>query len=236
MSTINVNALDKESGSTLTLGGAGTTVAVHASATTSGFDSGLASAQYFTSSGTWTRPSGITKVIVEVQGAGGGGGYISHGGNNGGAGGGGGYSKKLIDVSSISTATITVGSAGSLGNSGARTGVAGGDSVWSDGTNTVTGGGGSGGSGSGSNARHRGGNGGTASGGDLNISGQAAAWSGVYEDRAGNSVLGTGRLIYSPQVTDYVPSTGYGGGGLGGDAGVTQGGSANGIVIVTEYK
>ena len=39
MSTINVNALDKESGSTLTLGGSGTTVAVHASATTSGFGS-----------------------------------------------------------------------------------------------------------------------------------------------------------------------------------------------------
>ena len=39
MSTINVNAIDKESGSTLTLGGSGTTVAVHASATTSGFGS-----------------------------------------------------------------------------------------------------------------------------------------------------------------------------------------------------
>ena len=39
MSTINVNAIDKESGSTLKLGGAGTTVAVHASATTSGFGS-----------------------------------------------------------------------------------------------------------------------------------------------------------------------------------------------------
>ena len=43
MSKLNVNSIDKESGSTLTLGGAGTTVAVHASATTSGFDSGLAS-------------------------------------------------------------------------------------------------------------------------------------------------------------------------------------------------
>ena len=37
MSTINVNALDKESGSTLTLGGSGTTVQPHASATVSGF-------------------------------------------------------------------------------------------------------------------------------------------------------------------------------------------------------
>ena len=39
MGSINVNSIDKESGSTLTLGGSGTTVAVHASATTSGFGS-----------------------------------------------------------------------------------------------------------------------------------------------------------------------------------------------------
>ena len=36
MSTVNVNAIDKESGSTLTLGGSGTTVQPHASATLSG--------------------------------------------------------------------------------------------------------------------------------------------------------------------------------------------------------
>ena len=40
----------------------------------SGVESGLTSVQTFTSSGTWTRPTGITKVIVEVQGAGGSGG------------------------------------------------------------------------------------------------------------------------------------------------------------------
>ena len=40
MSTINVNAIDKESGSTLTLGGSGTTVQPHASATVSGFGGG----------------------------------------------------------------------------------------------------------------------------------------------------------------------------------------------------
>lgn len=39
MSALNVNAIDKESGSTLTLGGAGTTVQPHASATVSGFGS-----------------------------------------------------------------------------------------------------------------------------------------------------------------------------------------------------
>ena len=37
MSTINVNEINKASGSTLTLGGSGTTVQPHASATVSGF-------------------------------------------------------------------------------------------------------------------------------------------------------------------------------------------------------
>ena len=208
-------------------------------ATAVGFGGGgLDSAQYFTSSGTWTKPSDeIKKVVVEVQGAGGGGGYISHGTNNGGAGGGGGYSKKLIDVSNISSASITVGAAGALGNSGARVGVSGGNSVWSDGINTVTGGGGLGGNGGGTNTRYKGGGGGLASGGDLNIDGQAAAWSGIYADKAGDSLLGTGRLINGVETNSaYVPASGYGGGGLGGDQGSTQGGSADGIVIVTEYR
>jgi len=39
MGSINVNSIDKESGSLLTLGGAGTTVQPHASATVSGFGS-----------------------------------------------------------------------------------------------------------------------------------------------------------------------------------------------------
>ena len=51
MSTINVNAIDKESGSTLTLGGSGTAVTLHASATSSGFvaDGGVTVAKLSTS-------------------------------------------------------------------------------------------------------------------------------------------------------------------------------------------
>ena len=116
MSTVNVNAIDKESGSTLTLGGSGTAVTLHASATSSGFDSGLASVQVFTSSGTWTRPTGITKVMVEVQGAGGGG---CKGSSYHTAGAGGGYARKFLNVSSISTSTITIGAGGAGSASGA---------------------------------------------------------------------------------------------------------------------
>ena len=102
--------------------------------------SGLQSVQVFTSSGTWTRPSNITKVMVYVTGGGGGGGM--QGGGHDAA-----TAIKLIDVSAISTATITVGTGGA-GSALNAAGSAGGSSSWSDGTNTVT----------------------EASGGDLNLS------------------------------------------------------------------
>lgn len=230
MSTINVNAIDKESGSTLTLGGSGTTVAVHASATTSGFDSGLASVQTFTSSGTWTRPTGITKVMVEVQSGGGSGCYATDA--VGGCGGGGGYARKFIDVSSISSATITVGSGGA-GVSSNSVGNDGGNSIWSDGTNTVTANGGAGGT----RTQYYGGVGGTATGGDINIQGQyGQQWGATMA--AGNSVLGHAGL-WSYGDTDAWLGRGYGGGGsmryptFGSGP---SGAGSDGIVIVTEYK
>jgi hypothetical protein len=96
--------------------------------------------QVFTSSGTWTRPSNVTKVMIYVTGGGGGGGMHEHGRDAS-------TSIKLINVSGISTATITVGTGGAGSASGAL-GTAGGTSSWVDGTNTVT----------------------NASGGDLNLS------------------------------------------------------------------
>lgn len=93
--------------------------------------SGLQSVQVFTASGTWTRPSNITKVMVYVTGGGSGGG-MTEGGRDAGT------AIKLIDVSGISTATITVGTGGS-GSASDGTGSAGGSSSWNDGTNTVTG-------------------------------------------------------------------------------------------------
>ena len=109
-------------------------------APSSGGSGGLQSVQVFTSSGTWTRPSNVTKVMIYVTGGGGGGG-MQGGGRDAST------SIKLIDVSGISTATITVGTGGA-GSAGNATGTAGGTSSWDDGTNTVT----------------------NASGGDLNLS------------------------------------------------------------------
>ena len=230
MSTINVNALDKESGSTLTLGGSGTTVAVHASATTSGFDSGLASVQIFTSSGTWTKPSGITKVMVEVQGAGSSGSDGNSSNERNCAGGAGGYAKKLIDVSSISTATITIGSGGAGVTSYPSNG--GGDSIWSDGTNTLTGGG----AGAAGTGNYYGGPGGTASGGDLNITGQHGA---NYSDgRGADSMFGFGGTHGSSSGSsqDGFDPTGYGSGTSGLYVGGTTKNAKDGLIVVTEYK
>ena len=192
--------------------------------------SGLSSVQVFTSSGTWTKPSGITKVIVEVQGAGASG--WRHNTVIAPSGGGGGYAKKYIDVSSISTATITVGSGGASQGAADTAGNNGGASSWADGTNTVTGNGGICSSGSTTFVVS-----GTGTGGDINIQGQAGGMAYVVGHAGGDSVLGYGGLARytgytSPGTTD---TYGYGaGGGQGYQADSTAGGP--GIVIVWEYK
>jgi len=65
---------------------------------------GFDSIQVFTSSGTWNRPSGITKVLVEIKGAGGGGGGGHTDAGQGGGGGEGGIAIELIDVSGTASA------------------------------------------------------------------------------------------------------------------------------------
>jgi hypothetical protein len=90
---------------------------------------GLVSMQSFTGSlevggsYTWTRPVGVTKVRVYVVGGGGGSQNIA--GNQIGTGGAGGLSIAIIDVSSISSATVTIGNGGGGSNSGVRGGTGG---------------------------------------------------------------------------------------------------------------
>jgi hypothetical protein len=258
MSEVKTDKLSPRTGSgTVTLGTSGDTFTIPSGVTltnngsSSGFDSGLASVQTFTSSGTWTRPSGVTKVVMEVQGAGGGSGCGNHPYNVGGAGGAGGYAKKFLDVSSISSSTITVGSGG-VGSAGA--GTDGGNTSWADGTNTVTGNGGSGGDASVYTPSHNGagGAGGSASGGSINIPGQTGIGLGGWEPDlsqqssimsiGGSSVLGfggSGFLQNWSSNNNGIQGVGYGSGGSGsGYPGHNNPGVAgqDGIVIVWEYK
>jgi hypothetical protein len=125
------------------------------SVTTAGLH-GIASLQVYTSSTTWSRPSGVRYIRVQLVGAGGGG---SGHGEGGGAGG---YAERYLDVTGISSVGITIdGGSGGTYYSGAG-GNAGGSSF---GPYLSC----SGGHGANRQNQHSGGVSGNGSGGNLNI-------------------------------------------------------------------
>ena len=159
---------------------------------------------------TWTKPTGLKYVIVEVQ-AGGGAGAAGTAGYSGGGGGGGGYSRKLIAVATLgATETVTTGAAGASSSFGSH-------ATATTGTAAVVRAPGVGGTGSSGDINSTGGDGAGGAG--------AAAGSGGAAGRTagGSSVLGKN----------------YGGGASGGSStgdGDSGAGTAQaGIVIVTEY-
>ena len=190
---------------------------------------GLQSIQYIHSSGTWTKPSGVTKVRVYVTG-GGGSGSTRSGSNHNSGGWGGGTAIKFIDVSSISSATVTVGSGGPANTTAKAGGQAGGDSVWDDGTNVLIGGGGKG-DGSWSSS---------ASGGDMNIPGDAGTsyiggasfWSN--RSHASHTISSSLHTYASSSNNSSVAGLGQGGRGYY-SSGVTGYAGGNGIIVVEEY-
>jgi len=192
---------------------------------------GLNSVQTFTSSGAWTRPTGITKVIVEVQG-GGGSGNRSAAQDYDTGGSGGGYAKKFIDVSSVTASVITIGAGGTVVTTTA-VGVDGGDSSWVDtasgGSSTVTGVKGVGGT----TSQFTPTTGGLGTGGDVNI--QGGAGNSMYLGGGGGSMLGQGGWNGWNTRASPTAGVGYGSGGGAGIA-IDSGAGAPGIIIVWEYK
>jgi len=173
-----------------------------------GAGGGLQSVQIFTTSGTWTKPDGISKVFVEVIGGGGSGGSMNNATARwGNGGGGGGYSAKLIDVSAIGSETVTVGAGGATTTSYGVTGNAGGTSSFGAHCSATGGDGGYGGSSYDNRAVAYGGAGGTGSGGDINMNGERGG-------AGGNLISGffMWRDAFSYSQTTYIA-------GPGGDAG-----------------
>lgn len=211
---------------------------------------GFSSIQIFTTSGTWNRPVGITKIVVVViAGGGGGGGAIATVGgaaSGGSGGGGGGAARKLIDVTSLSSETVTVG-AGAAGVSSGSAGTGGSSSFGAFCSATGGAGGGTGSSTSVAFAYMAGQfAGGIGTGGDENFRG-GFSFHGAA-NAAGNVGLGGsgGGTLYGPAQgfhQNVVPPTpenyGCGGSGAGNNASQSArsgGNGADGIVIIWEYE
>tara|TARA_R100000231_G_scaffold4313_1_gene7366 strand:- start:323 stop:1285 length:963 start_codon:yes stop_codon:yes gene_type:complete len=232
--------------SSVAIGSAGTALKVNSSA--NGFEfgetgGGLQSIQTFTSSGTYTKPSGINKVKVIVTAGGGGGGGGSSNYNGGSGGGAGGTAIELIDVSSLSsTVAVTVGGGGNgVGSNG--TGGTGGTSSFGS-YCSATGGNGGGGADQATIA-----DGGSATGGDLNIlggDGHTGGGGGSVDDTSGGdggiSFWGGGgsKTKVNNNRANARAGQAYGSGGGGGnhiDGSNYQGGNgSDGVVYIEEYK
>lgn len=184
--------------------------------------------QAFTSGNTFTVPSGVTKLWVEVYGAGGGG-AGSNGGSaygSGGGGGAGGVAMGFLTVTPSQQITVTVGSGGTAGGSGGT----GNTSSFS--TLSATGGSG----GAMGDAGGWGGAGGTGSGGSINQSGGAGGGGGGTAGASaggsgGSNTRGGGGRGSSYAGGGGVAGSVYGGGG-GGTAGTSTGGAGGGGGVI----
>ncbi len=228
-------------GQVLTSSGAGTVCAFEDAA-----GGGYASMQVFTSTGTWTRPSDIIRVVVIVTAGGGGGGGTPNDSQRGG-GAGGGTAIETIDVSGTSSAAVTVGAAGAAGAANGNDGGAGGASSFASFCSATGGAGGEGSTAPGSDIAATAG--GTGSGGDINLKGgdayyfarsAVANWGGP--PTGGGSYWGPGGVGQYRGSSVGGGTTGtYGTGGGGSSTAALAGGYAGaaggaGLVVVYEYK
>ncbi len=194
-------------------------------------NSGFSNFQVFNSSGTFTVPAGITRIMVELWGAGGGGGggggstsSSTMGGSGGGAGAGG-YVKDILSVTPGASITVTIGIGGAGGQGGqwfnlnhdGLPGANGGNTSF--GTTTV-------GSGNGGNPGTQGTGSGNGNGGSGGAGGNAPGLLGI-----------TGQFGFDANYSGFggsSPNGGFGGNpggnktpGGGGSGGIGQSGGIN---------
>ena len=174
----------------------------------------------FTASGSWTCPTGVTKVLLDGSGGGGGGACgASSAANGNGGGGAASVTGQLITVVPGTVYTITVGNGGAGGTSSTPTGGDGGTSSFGTLVSLPGGGGGS---------RTAVG----AAGGSGGISGQAGYFfnNTGFSGAGGGSLLGGGGAGSWANLPGQTPGQ-FGGGGGAGVGGTREGGNgANGII------
>jgi hypothetical protein len=210
----------------------------------------LINVQVFTSSATWTKPTGSTKWLVKTVGGGGGGGgtaQVSSGQMAAGGGGGAGANSVHYLTSGVgSTVAVTVGAGGAGGQlSNSYLGQSGGSSSFGS-FSLCSGGTGGGTMASGTSIAISGkGNGGvcTSSGtgfitggsGEQGTNGIRLSGTVGIQGRAASNIFG-GPLTFSAGNAAVSPGTG-GYGGIGSESADSNGGSGvNGIIIVYSYS
>ena len=191
--------------------------------------SGFRSMQVWTSNGTWSKPSQCKSIKVTVVGAGGGGsGYCESAGA-------GGTAERVIDVSNVSSVTVTVGNPGGGTN---YSGCGGGGNSSSFGSYCSAGGG------TGANCRQSraGGVGGNGSGGTLNVYGGGGNGHGSnhsYGNHAGGSSYMGGSQPSSHRQQNYShrhqSHAAWGAGGNGSRNSNRGARGREGVVVVYEY-
>ncbi len=191
---------------------------------------GVRSMQVWTSNGTWSRPSGVKTIMVTVTGAGGGGSGFQE------SGGAGGTAQRQVDVTNVSSVSVTVG------NPGGGTNYSG---CGGNGNSSSFGGYCSASGGYGANCRqqHSGGIGGNGSGGSLNVYGGGGGGHGSHysygNHHAGPSYWG-GSQPSSHGQSNYAHNhqshCAWGAGGNGAQHGNRGARGREGIVVVHEFR
>jgi hypothetical protein len=191
--------------------------------------SGIRSMQVWTSNGTWTRPTGVKSICVQVVAAGGGGsGYCESGGA-------GGMSERVIDVTNVSSVGVTVGNPGGGTN---YSGCGGNGNASSFGSYCSA----SGGIGANCSTQHAGGYGGNGSGGSLNVYGGGGNGHGShysYGNHSGGTSYMGGSQPSSHQQGNYShrheAHCAWGAGGNGSQHSNRGARGREGVVVVYEY-